>query len=316
MNIQQLTYLDYIERTGSINRAADLLFVSPSTISVSLKELEEEVGRKLFTRSSSGMTATNEGSEFITQARQVLSQLEVMRDTFIDTDTERQYFSVSSQHYDFASEAFSKFIQGENYQRFVYRFFEVDTYTVIKNVSQNISELGFVYLSEFNRRLLTRFFEQENLQHHVMWAFQPKVFVRKKHPLADRKSLKYKDLLAYPAITFEQNDHQNDFLAEHPLEVQANQRKVVVSDRMSAINIMIGSDSYLTGSGIMINQITDPHMVSIPLETSESHHICWIAPKNQKLSDNAKNYLRLAEESLGERVESLQTIQSPDYYSI
>ena len=316
MNIQQLKYLDYIERTGSINRAADLLFVSPSTISVSLKELEQEVGRQLFTRSSSGMTATHEGYEFITQARQVLSQLEVMRDTFIDTDTERQWFSVSSQHYDFASEAFSKFIQGENYQRFVYRFFEVDTYTVVKNVSQNISELGFVYLSEFNRRLLTRFFEQENLQYHVMWEFQPKVFVRKKHPLADRKSVKYKDLLDYPAITFEQNDQQNKFLTEHPLEVQANQRKVVVSDRMSAINIIIGSDAYLTGSGIMINQITDPHMVSIPLETSESHYICWIAPKNQKLSDNAKSYLRLAEESLGERVESLQTIQSPDYYSI
>ena len=176
--------------------------------------------------------------------------------------------------------------------------------------------MGFVYLSEFNRRVLTRLFEQENLQHHVMWEFQPKVFVRKNHPLSDKKSVCYKDLLAYPAITFEQNDRQNEFLTEHPLVVQANQRKVVVSDRMSAINIIIGSDAYLTGSGIMINQITDPHMVSILLETSESHYICWIAPKNLKLSDNAKIYLRLAEESLGKRVESLQTIQSPDYYSI
>ncbi len=316
MNIQQLKYLDYIERTGSINQAADLLFVSPSTISVSLKELEQEVGRQLFTRSSIGMTATAEGSEFIKQARQVLTQLNVMRETFIENDSERQWFSVSSQHYDFASEAFSKLIQGESYQRFVYRFYEVDTYTVVKNVSQNISELGFVYLSEFNRRLLTRFFDQEKLQHHTMWEFQPKVFVRKNHPLATRKSVKYKDLLAYPAITFEQTDHQNEFLSEHPLEVQANQRKVIVSDRMSAINIILGSDAYLTGSAIMVNRMTDPHLVSIPLETSESHYICWIAPKNQKLSDNAKAYLRLAEESLGERVESLQSIQSPDYYSI
>lgn len=316
VNIQQLKYLDYIERTGSINRAAELLFVSPSTISVSLKELEQEVGQQLFVRSSSGMTATHEGYEFISQARQVLNQLDIMRDIFVDNESERQWFSVSSQHYDFASEAFSKLIAAQNSQRFVYRFYEVDTYSVIKNVAQNTSQLGFVYLSEFNRRVLMRLFEQENLQHHVMWEFQPQVFVRKGHPLAGRLSVQYKDLMEFPAITFEHNDHQNDYLTEHPLEVQANHRKVVVSDRMSAINIIMGSDAYLTGSRIMTNLMTERHVESIPLETSERHYICWIAPKNQKLSEQAKNYLKYAEESLGNRVEGLQSIQSPDYYSI
>lgn len=316
MNIQQLKYLDYIEKTGSINRAAELLFVSPSTISVSLKELEAEVGQQLFTRSSSGMSATDEGHEFISHARQVLNQLDVMRDIFVNNESERQFFSVSSQHYDFASEAFSKFINEKPSKRFVYRFYEVDTYTVIKNVAQNTSEIGFVYLSEFNRRMLTRLFEQENLEYHVMWEFQPHVFVRKDHPLTELTSIKHRDLMAYPAITFEQNDHQNDFLTEHPLEVQANDRKVVVSDRMSAINIITGSNAYLTGSGIMTNHITDSYVASIPLESSESHHICWIAPKNQELSTNAKSYLQLAEESLLSRVDNLRSMNSPDIYSI
>ncbi len=316
LNIQQLKYLDYIEKTGSINRAAELLFVSPSTISVSLKELEAEVGQQLFTRSSSGMTTTHEGHEFITQARQVLSQLDVMRDLFVNNESERQFFSVSSQHYDFASEAFSKFINKHPGERFVYRFFEVDTYSVIKNVSQNVSEIGFVYLSEFNRRMLTRLFEQENLQFHVMWEFQPHVFIRKDHPLTEFESIKYKDLMDYPAITFEQTEHQNDFLTEHPLEVQANDQKVVVSDRMSAINIITGSNAYLTGSGIMTNRITDDYVTSIPLESSESHHICWIAPKNQVLSTNAQNYLKIADQILCERVKNLESVQSPDNYTI
>lgn len=316
MNIQQLKYLDYIEKTGSINRAAELLFVSPSTISVSLKELETEVGQQLFTRSSSGMTATHEGSEFIAQARQVLNQLDVMRDIFINNDSERQWFSVSSQHYDFASEAFSKYINATDNDRFVYQFFEVDTYSVIKNVSQNISEIGFIYLSEFNRRMLTRFLEQENLQYHVMWGFQPNVFVRKGHPLTELKTVRYKDLLEYPAITFEQKEHPNEFLAEQPLEVQANDQKVVVSDRMSAINIITGSNAYLTGSGIMTNRITESHVASIPLESSESHYICWIAPKNQELSIHGKEYLKYAEESLRERIDNLETLNSNDSYSI
>lgn len=316
LNIQQLKYLDYIERTGSINRAAELLFVSPSTISVSLKELETEIGHQLFTRSSSGMTATHEGSEFISQARQVLNQLDVMKDIFINNESERQWFSVSSQHYDFASEAFSKYINATDNDRFVYRFFEVDTYTVIKNVSQNISEIGFVYLSEFNRRMLTRLFEQENLQYQVMWGFQPHVFVRQGHPLTEYKTVKHKDLLTYPAITFEQSDHPNEFLTEHPLEVQANNQKVVVSDRMSAINIITGSNAYLTGSGIMTNRITDAHVASIPLESSESHYICWIAPKNQELSSHAKQYLKYAEESLQERIDNLESQHSPDLYFI
>lgn len=316
LNIQQLNYLSYIEKTGSINRAAELLFVSPSTISVSLKELESEVGQQLFTRSNSGMTATNEGYEFIKQARQVLTQLDVMREIFVDNASERQWFSVSSQHYDFASEAFSKFISEDPSDRFVYRFFEVDTYSVIKNVAQNVSEIGFVYLSEFNRRMLTRLFEQENLQYNIMWDFQPHVFVRKGHPLTKMESVKYKDLMEFPAITFEQTENQHEYLTEHPLEIQANNRKVVVSDRMSAINIIKGSDAYLTGSGIMTNQITEPHIASIPLESSESHHICWIAPKYHELSDNAKNYLSLAEVALVNRVETLKTVHSSDHYSI
>ena len=108
--------------------------------------------------------------------------------------------------------------------------------------------------------MLTRLFEQENLQYHIMWDFQPHVFVRKGHPLTKFDEVKYKDLMEFPAITFEQTENQNEFLTEHPLEIQANNRKVVVSDRMSAINIITGSNAYLTGSGIMTNRITDPHI--------------------------------------------------------
>lgn len=315
MNLQQFKYLDYIEKTGSINQAAELLFVSPSTISVSLKELESEIGTKLFVRSSSGMTATHEGHEFIMQARQVLSQVDVMKDIFIENQMERDWFSVSSQHYDFASDAFSKFINENPSERYVYRFFEVDTDKVIQNVADNTSELGFVYLNDYNYRLLTRLFEQENLSYQVMWEFQPTLFVRRGHPLANKDLVKYEDLRAFPAITFEQNNH-NELLTEHPLEIQANDQKIVVSDRMSAINIIVGSNAYLTGAGIMTNRITDNHIHSVPLQTSEKHYICWIAQKNIELSTNAKKYLKIAEDTLCNRIGALEQIYSSNDYSI
>lgn len=111
--------------------------------------------------------------------------------------------------------------------------------------------------------------------------------------------------MGFRAITFEQTDNQHEFLTEHSLEIQANNRKVVV-----------GLNAYLTDFGIMTNRITEAHIASIPLESSESHHICWIAPKHHELSKNAKSYLKLAAAALVNRVENLKSMESSDYYSI
>ncbi|MBP1040696.1 LysR family transcriptional regulator [Vagococcus sp. BWB3-3] len=300
MNIQQLKYMDSIVKYGTINEAAKALFVAPSTISTAIKDLEEEIDLAIFLRSKRGMKPTEEGAEFIEYGRQVLAQLTLIEDTYVNRKSRKNRFSVSSQHYDFASEAFAKLIKESTSDSFSYRFLETDTKKVIEDVANNISEMGIVYISEFNSKVLYRLFERENLRSTSLLEFQPHVYVGKAHPLAKEKLVTYQQLSNYPAITFEQAEDSSHF-SEEPLELQNHAKKVIVSDRTSAINILIGSDSYLTGSGIMSSSITRDVLFSIPIDSIQQHQIVWIQKQEGHLSALGNRYIELLESTLNDR---------------
>lgn len=301
MNIQQLKYMDSIVKYGTINEAAKGLFVAPSTISTAIKELEEEIDLAIFTRSKRGMKPTLEGAEFIEYGRQLLAQLTLIEETYVNRKSRKNRFSVSSQHYDFASEAFAKLINESTSESFSYRFLETDTKKVIEDVANNISEMGIVYISEFNSKVLYRLFERENLVSTSLLDFQPHVYVGKSHPLAKEKLVTYQQLSDYPAITFEQAEDTGSQFAEEPLELQNHAKKVIVSDRTSAINILIGSKSYLTGSGVMSSSITRDVLVSIPIDSIQQHQIVWIQKQEGGLSELGHRYITLLEMTLADR---------------
>ena len=74
MNFQQLNYVVEISKCGSINKAANKLFLSQSGISTAIRELEEELGIQFFVRSNRGVEFTPDGREFLGYAASLLEQ--------------------------------------------------------------------------------------------------------------------------------------------------------------------------------------------------------------------------------------------------
>lgn len=74
MTLLQLRYIVKIVECGSMNEASHALYVSQPALSSSVKELENELGIEIFTRSSQGIALTVDGAEFLTYARQVLDK--------------------------------------------------------------------------------------------------------------------------------------------------------------------------------------------------------------------------------------------------
>ena len=72
MTLTQLQYAITIAGAGSMNEAARALFVSQPSLSSAMKELEEEIGVRLFLRTNRGIDLTPEGEELIGYARQVV----------------------------------------------------------------------------------------------------------------------------------------------------------------------------------------------------------------------------------------------------
>ncbi len=305
MNIQQLKYVVEVEKEKTIRGASKKLFIAQSSLSTAIKDLEEEIGISIFIRSKKGVTVTKEGAEFIEYAKQVLAQLNVIEETYIKKTLSEKRFSVSSQHYDFASEAFSRLIneiEEQNHEaKFTFRLLETDTKKVLRDVYTNISEIGLIYISEFNEKVLYRLIESYGLKFEALFEFQPKVFLGRNHPLADKDIITYQDLAEYPALTFEQSEDNSYQFSEEPLEIQNHNKKVLVSDRTTAINLLVGSNCYLTGSGIMRSELTRNMLVSIPLNSQTNHVIGLISTNKKEISTLAKHYIEIIQSVIKER---------------
>jgi DNA-binding transcriptional LysR family regulator len=107
MTIQQLFYAITITESGSMNRAAETLYITQPSLTKAIKELENELGFSIFVRSGKGMLLTPEGREFIIYAKQVSQQYEILKDRFSSSAERKRRFGISTQHYSFAIKAFT-----------------------------------------------------------------------------------------------------------------------------------------------------------------------------------------------------------------
>ena len=162
MTITQLKYIIVIANSSSMNEAAKELFISQPSLSSAVKELEEEVGIEIFIRSNRGIALTPAGEEFVGYARQVVQQYELLENKYITGENQKKHFSVSSQHYAFAVDAFAKMVQQFGMDEYEFAFYETRTFDVIQDVKELKSELGILYINDFNRKVFEKLFAEYN----------------------------------------------------------------------------------------------------------------------------------------------------------
>lgn len=106
MTLQQLRYAIAIAESGSLNKAAQVLYVAQPSLSSAVQELEKELGITIFHRSGRGVTPTADGAEFLQYAKQLYSQYELLLQKYQNPKNIKKKFGVSTQHYSFAVKAF------------------------------------------------------------------------------------------------------------------------------------------------------------------------------------------------------------------
>ena len=154
MTLLQLKYIVKIVECGSMNEASHALYVSQPALSSSVKELENELGIEIFTRSSQGIALTVDGAEFLTYARQVLDQADLLEERYKHAKPRKQLCQVSTQHYMFAVEAFVEMIDSIKSDEYEFTIRETRTKDIINQVANMLSEIGIIYLSDFNKDVI------------------------------------------------------------------------------------------------------------------------------------------------------------------
>ncbi len=291
MTLLQLKYMITAAEIGSITEAAKALFISQPSLSGAIKEVEKEAGISIFTRCRAGIALTKEGMEFLGYARQVVQQMELLESKYINNQPAKQRFCISTQHYTFTANAFVELVQHFGQERFEFILNETQTHQIIEDVRNRFSDIGILYISNYNESVLKKVLEENDLSFHEIFSASPHVFLRKDHPLACRESLKLDDLRPYPKLSFVQGNYESAYFAEELFSNEPAEKSIKVSDRAAIVNFMIGLDGYTISSGIFPKFLQGDEIVSIPLEEPEVMRIGYIINKDKELSELWQIYI-------------------------
>lgn len=290
MQLQQLRYLIAAAEYGSFRAAAQKLFVSQSSLSVAIKDLEQETGTTIFNRTSRGITLTNEGVELLGYARQIIEQADLMMSRYSRNRTDQARFAVSCQHYSFVVEAFGQFVDAHEDESYDFQLHETYTNEVISDVGEGRSEAGIIYLSNYNDRVITRALEAANLTFRSLFVVQPHVFVGKDHPLAKRDVVKPEELSGMTRYEHDHGIESSSYYSEEPLSTIPCSKRVTLSDNGTLARLLGEHDGYTIATGVFP---TNSGIVPVPIETDEIMNVGLIEVADVEPSDLRREFLHL-----------------------
>lgn len=164
MTLQQLKYAITVAETGTITEAASKLYISQPSLTNAIHELEKEMNIIIFNRTNKGISISKEGEDFLGYARQVLEQAAILEDKYKGDNGGKKKFCVSTQHYSFAVNAFVDLIKKFGQDEYDFSLRETQTYEIIEDVARMRSEIGILFLNDFNEKVITKILKSYDLE--------------------------------------------------------------------------------------------------------------------------------------------------------
>lgn len=300
MTLQQLRYVTAIAEAGTLSEAARRFYIAQPSLTASLRELEEELGLTIFRRTNRGAVLTPEGEEFLGYARQVLAQMDLMEEKYLGAAPVKhqfcvstQQFCVSTQHYSFAVEAFVELLREYGGPEYDFRIRETQTYELIEDVALLRSEVGVLYLNKDNETVLRKVIREHDLQFTPLFTAKPHVFVSASSPLAAKPAVTLDDLAPYPRLSYEQGEHNAFYFSEEILSTRDSKKDILVSDRATLFNLLIGLNGYTICSGVISESLNGPNIVAVPLLVDDAMQIGYLTHKQVQPGLFGKRYIEI-----------------------
>lgn len=299
MTLQQLKYVVTVAEQGSISGAAKELFISQPSLTNAIKELEKEMQITIFHRTNKGIIVSGEGDVFLAYARQVLEQADLLKEKFLNVKQQSPRFSVSCQHYSFAVNAFVDVIEAFDADQYDFTLRETQTYEIIEDVARLRSEIGILFLNDFNEAVLSKLLKSHDLEFHQLFVVSPHVFISRKHPLAGNSIITNEELEEYPYLSFEQGEHNSFYFSEEIFSDFERRKNIRVRDRATLFNLLIGLNGYTVCSGVIDKKLNGKDIIAVPLADESDMRIGYITHRKGMLSRLGTTYLEALQKYLG-----------------
>ncbi len=306
MTFQQLFYLVEVSKCGSINKAAQKLYLSQSTVSSAIRELENFLGIEILRRTNRGIEFTEQGNEFLHYAKSLLLQKNHVESIYRKNrvQTASIPLTVATQRYSFVSNAFAAIVRLLNCTPYNLTIKEEGVFDVLSDVASHVADIGVIFLSHLSENTIDYILKTNQMEFYELKSVKPCVFLRRGHPLLEKKTITKESLNAYPYLRFGPNEgislnFSEDFLLssfEHPPRI------INVTDHATAITVITTTDAFTPGNGLLMEGSMDSGMVSVPVEGDDDMRIGWVKLKNKALGEELGAFIQYLEQYLEESV--------------
>ena len=291
MTLQQLKYVITVAETGTITEAANQLFISQPSLTNAIHELEKEMNIVIFNRTNKGISLSKEGEGFLGYARQVLEQAAILEDKYKRNGGGKKQFCVSTQHYSFAVNAFVDLIKEYGQEEYDFSLRETQTYEIIEDVARLRSEIGILFLKDFNQTFINKILKSYDLEFHLLFIAKPHVFISRSHPLAEKKVITNQELEIYPYLSFEQGEHNSFYFSEEIFSESERKKNIRVRDRATLFNLLIGLNGYTVCSGVIDKKLNGSEIIAVSLADESDMRIGYITHRKGIISRLGNSYL-------------------------
>lgn len=302
MNIQQLRYVVAIANSGTFREAAEKMYVSQPSLSISVRDLEKELGFKIFRRTSSGTFLTRRGMEFYEKSQELVKGFDIFQNQYANPEEEKDEFSVASQHYDFLPPTITAFSERyPDYKNF--RIFESTTVQILDEVAQGHSEIGIIYLNNQNKKGIMKRVEKLGLEVIELIPFHTHIYLREGHPLAQKEELVMEDLADLPTVRFTQEKDEYLYYSENFVDTSASSQMFNVTDRATLNGILERTDAYATGSGFLDSDSVNGITV-IRLKDNLDNRMVYVKREEVELSQAGTLFVEVMQEYFDQKRKS------------
>lgn len=291
MTLKQILYVRAVSKAGSIGKAAEALFISQSSLSESIQNLEREYDMVLFERTSRGISLTRQGEEFLKDTQLLSNIYQDLDDKYKNRKSEREHFCVSSLHHVSGIDAFEHIVSQPKNQKYHLGYFEGNMDQVLQDVETNRSDVGVLFFTSDSRSTIIKACNRRNIFFQHMKYDLLHIYVHKAHPLAGRGSVTLAEIQQHPFISYEECHPSSARFTPTRRQWDPQQQIISVSDRAMAYSVLALGSAYVTGSGYLTQEDCRRSLVTAPITDLGQIEIGYICNPARALSELALEYI-------------------------
>ena len=268
LNIQSLRYIVQVSAIGSINKAAEVLFISQPSLSRAIQEVENQTGIVIFTRTSKGVITTHEGQVFIEKARKILSEYDELENLYsVNDNVSKDEISLAigiERHYPMIFTAMQFYNHEckhtEKYVNLILR--EGNREELVNLVAGGVLSMGNVHFMSDDHDAFLAELESLSLDYTLLSECPVCAQVAADHPLANEESVTLEMLRPYPRVAFLDEDFTGINYASDMIQYDKKniRKRIVLQERGTHREILTNTWGYSLGSYYDIDYNTDPEI--------------------------------------------------------